>query len=163
MPERLHRPMNSDFVIRKASKEDAEAIYEIEKESFSLLWSKELFIHEIESEMSDVFCACTGDTAAGFLCLMQVYDELHLTNIAVSRKYRNLGIGSALVEHAKKILNESICDYLYLEVRVSNADALRLYEKSGFRRAGIRKKYYTDNNEDAVIMCCPGVNYEEDS
>ena len=142
---------------RVATCSDIDDIYRIEKDSFSALWSKELFASEIENDNSVVICAFINSEVIGFVCFMFVYDEIHLSNIAVDEKYRKKGIGSALLNIVKEKMLKEKYDTIFLEVRVSNTSAISLYEKFGFKNVGIRRKYYSDNNEDAVIMCYLGV------
>ena len=98
------------------------------------------------------FCAVTGGKAVGYAGMWKVFDEGHITNIAVHPEFRNAGVGSALIEALISAAKENGITSLTLEVRKSNLPALALYRKYGFRECGIRKSYYTDNNEDAIIM-----------
>jgi ribosomal-protein-alanine N-acetyltransferase len=121
-----------------------------------VVWPKELFFSDLIGEESSIYCSYEADSPGritGFICSMNVYDELHITNLAVRRTHRRFGIGTALLSKAIIIgfKNPKITS-VSLEVRVSNHSAIRLYEKIGFLPSGIRKKYYIDNNEDALIM-----------
>jgi len=138
--------------ITKANLLDLNEIYHIEKESFTTLWSKSLFLHEILSEGSLVLTAKDGRKVAGYLCAMYVYDEAHITNVAVRISHRRQGIGSLLLDEAIRRLskNPDIVS-LSLEARVSNFPAIELYKKFGFEPIGVRPRYYSDG-EDALIM-----------
>lgn len=91
----------------------------------------------------------------GFLGLWYMVGEAHIVTVAVDPADRRRGLGELLVVHAIELAREHGEETVTLECRVSNAPALALYEKYGFDRAGIRRRYYTDNNEDAVIMTTP--------
>jgi [ribosomal protein S18]-alanine N-acetyltransferase len=89
---------------------------------------------------------------AGFLGLWLMVDEAHIVTLAVREDHRRRGIGALLVARAIELAREAEARSVTLEVRLSNTGAQALYERFGFRRAGIRKRYYTDNGEDAIIM-----------
>ena len=92
----------------------------------------------------------TDEGLKGYIFCWQVADELHIANLAVDPEYRHHGIAQKLVIAA--IDQAGSITFVYLEVRESNIAARRLYEKLGFQSMGIRKKYYSDNHEDAVLM-----------
>jgi len=130
----------------------AESISKIERECFSVPWSKPLIEEEITHPESIFLCAYYLGNFAGFATMRNICGEGHITNLAVSPKYRTLGIAFTLMEQLiSRGEEKGIHDYT-LEVRCSNNAAIALYEKLGFHTLGIRKKYYTDNNEDALIM-----------
>lgn len=94
---------------------------------------------------------------AGFAGMWQLYDEAHITTIAIDAPYRGRGLGEALL---LRMLDESVrrgANMLTLEARVSNEGAIKLYEKYGFRVHGIRPSYYSDNGEDAYVMWSPSL------
>jgi ribosomal-protein-alanine N-acetyltransferase len=105
-------------------------------------------------ELSKPSSICVGARAdrdlAGYLICSRYHTVWHLMNVAVDLDYRRLGVASALLEH----LFETAGDHerYTLEVRISNEEAIRMYESYGFRSAGVRRRYYHDNNEDALIM-----------
>ncbi|MDR2520029.1 MAG: ribosomal protein S18-alanine N-acetyltransferase [Eubacteriaceae bacterium] len=141
-----------DIAISRASMFDINEIYRIEKESFTTLWSKSLFLREVVSEGSLVLCAKEGKKMHGYICAMYIYDEAHITNLAVRRQSRRKGVATALMAEAISILCENpMIAALSLEARVSNRAAIALYEKFGFSGLGVRPKYYSDG-EDALIM-----------
>ena len=88
----------------------------------------------------------------GYAIVSRYVDAWHLMNIAVAPEYRRRGIGEALLERLFEVTAGDPRRGFTLEVRVSNADAIRLYERLGFEARGIRRGYYTDNREDALIM-----------
>ena len=143
---------NDILIIREANNDDIEAIYKIESESFGNPWSKTLLANEIQNDSSLVLCAVIDNAIVGFGSLMEVYDEIHITNLAVVPGHRRKGIGRRLLsELINKKSSEDINDVI-LEVRVSNLPAIALYGSYGFEPLGIRKKYYEDEKEDALVM-----------
>jgi ribosomal-protein-alanine N-acetyltransferase len=101
------------------------------------------------------------DNIIGFAGIWKIYDEAHIISIAVRKECRRQGLGELLliaVNHMALLLEARV---VTLEVRVSNKEAQALYVKYGFRTAGVRHRYYSDNNEDALIMTTPGINTDE--
>jgi [ribosomal protein S18]-alanine N-acetyltransferase len=94
----------------------------------------------------------TGEFIAGFLGMWMMVDEAHIINVAVREKCRGQGIGELLIISGIDLANRLNANVVTLEVRTSNLVAQNLYTKYGFNNVGVRKKYYTDNNEDALIM-----------
>lgn len=99
--------------------------------------------------------ATGGERILGYLGLWYMVDEAHIVAIATHPAYRRRGIGERLLARALELAREREAKTVTLEVRVSNEPAQRLYEKYGFRRVGLRPRYYTDNGEDALIMTTP--------
>ncbi len=140
------------FKIRLMTPEDVPAATEIERLSFSTPWSELSFYKEIYNPRSLCLVAETEDSISGYICLSRILDECHILNLAVHPLKRRQGIGSSLIREALNSDFVSSCSYIYLEVRASNREARRLYEKFGFRVVGIRKAYYINPIEDALIM-----------
>jgi ribosomal-protein-alanine N-acetyltransferase len=101
--------------------------------------------------------APSGERIVGFLGVWFMVDEAHIVTVASHPQLRRTGIGELLVAEAMDLARERGAEHVTLECRVSNTPAQTLYEKYGFLRAGIRKRYYTDNGEDAVIMTTPSL------
>lgn len=143
----------SNLVIRQAEIKDIDPIVILDELCFSVPWSRESIAREIvDNQLAFYIVAVIEDRVVGYAGLWAIVDEGHITNVAVHPDFRKKGIGEALV---KVILDNSINNGLKshtLEVRFSNEAAIGLYEKMGFQAAGIRKKYYEDNGEDAIIM-----------
>jgi [ribosomal protein S18]-alanine N-acetyltransferase len=97
------------------------------------------------------------DTVAGFAGMWVLYDEAHVTTIGVGPQYRGKGLGELLMIELFEQAAMRNAEWLTLEVRVSNDSAQALYEKYGFTRQGVRKRYYSDNGEDAYIMWSPSL------
>ena len=124
----------------------------IERESFSCPWSADSFRQAGEMENSIFLVLREGENTAGFGIILTVAGEGELVDIAVSPAYRKKGYGQALMTALLTEAQVQNIETLYLEVRQSNAAARHLYEKNGFEAMGVRKKYYRDPVEDAVLM-----------
>jgi len=120
-------------------------------------WSKDSFRTEIKNTVSRYVCAFLEDETgkrvlAGYCGIWRIFEEAHITTLAVDPKYRGKKIAQALLVYMfERLYNEKI-KFITLEVRTSNIAAIKLYEKFGFKSLGVRKKYYQNNNEDALIM-----------
>lgn len=141
------------FNISSMKIEDIEDIMVVENLCFTIPWSKESFIHElINDKLTRYICARAGNKAIAYIGMWKIYDEGHVTNIAVHPQYRRKGIGGKLISHLISIAQKEKIEKMTLEVRKSNIAAQKLYIKNGFEIKGVRKKYYSDNGEDAIIM-----------
>ena len=130
---------------------NAQDIFELEKECFpNEFWSLNLIEKDIAH--SSYFVAKLEDKVVGYICVSYVLDEAELTRIAVDHSHRRHGIASQLVECAKEFLRENGCKTLILEVRSSNLPAQALYKTMGFETYAVRKNYYHNPNENAVLM-----------
>jgi ribosomal-protein-alanine N-acetyltransferase len=141
------------IVIDEMKLDDIDAVQLVERASFPVPWPANAFRHELtQNRNAHYIVAREGDHIVGYAGLWLSLDEAHITTFAVLPDYRRRKIGErmllSLFERAEKLGAE----WLTLEVRASNLPAQRLYEKYGFRPAGIRRRYYSDNNEDAIIM-----------
>lgn len=143
------------IVIEKMTIDDIDNVLEVEKDSFSVPWSRESFLREIieNKNIALYLVAKIENKAVGYIGVWRILDEGHITNVAVHSDYRNMGIGGMLVSKLLSLCKEidGISSFT-LEVRKSNLIAQKLYRKFGFNDAGVRKGYYQDNNEDAIIM-----------
>jgi [ribosomal protein S18]-alanine N-acetyltransferase len=139
--------------IRFMTVDDLDDVMEIEHSSFSIPWSREAFYNEIEqNHLSTYLVVEDGEHIAGYCGVWLVVDEAHITNVAVLPDYRGQGLGEALMQRIMDISKEVGARLMTLEVRVSNEAAKGLYRKMGFQDGGIRKRYYSDNQEDALVM-----------
>ena len=130
-----------------------EDVYAIELNCFSIPWEKEDFVKELtENKMAIYIVAFFGDEMVGYGGMWHIVNEGHITNIAVTDKYREKGIGTAILRRMLEIADEKDMIGITLEVRVGNESAMKLYSKFGFKVEGLRKNYYADTKEDAVIM-----------
>lgn len=132
---------------------DLDGVMEIEKVSFPTPWSREMFIEDFPRDFSDTLVAAgTGDEILGYAVCWTIAGESHLLNIAVHPARRGQGIGRALLTECIRRAARAGASVIYLEVRAGNDAAQRLYRSMGFEFRGIRKGYYTDTAEDAVIF-----------
>ena len=149
---------------RRMEKSDIDEIFEIEKASYGEHhWSKEAFVNEVENNIANYFVAQNPETKRilGYLGSWFIVDECHITNVAVNPDFRHQNIASQLLKTLIDNCYEKMIKYITLEVRVSNIAAINLYEKFGFKSVGVRKKYYQDNNEDALIMFTENIWHEK--
>jgi ribosomal-protein-alanine N-acetyltransferase len=145
--------MLNDMSIVRAGREHIEDIMKVEKLCFKIPWSQQSITDEfVNNEAAVYYCAVIGGRAVGYGGMWQVLDEGHITNIAVHPEFRQSGLGSALMEVLLEEAKSRGLTALTLEVRRSNLSAQALYRKYGFSDGGMRKRYYADNNEDAIIM-----------
>lgn len=139
--------------IRKMVQGDVDAVMEIEHKCFSIPWTKEAFVLEIEkNKFAKYLVAELEGTVVGYGGFWLIIDEAHITNIAIHPDYRRKGYGNKIVEGLISIARKEGVKKLTLEVRRSNIAAQNLYKKYGFMPYGVRPRYYQDNNEDAIIM-----------
>ncbi|MEN8153182.1 MAG: ribosomal protein S18-alanine N-acetyltransferase [Acidobacteriota bacterium] len=140
--------------IKKATPQDLSEIHLIEKESFSNPWKISFFSGELSNVFSNTFIYREKDEeqAIGFIIFRKIADTIEIIKIAVKKNYRDMGIGSFLMNF---ILSGPYSDEIlsfFLEVRTSNDEAIRFYKKFGFNITGIRKNYYSNPTEDALIL-----------
>lgn len=141
-----------ECIITRMHEDDIEQVLEIEKVSFPTPWHRKIFELEYKKPRTLQLVSKTGDRITGYIISWMMYDEIHILNVAVHPEFRRMGI-------AKRLISEVI-DHFYpkgarsiiLEVRINNKAAQNLYEKLGFKILRIRKKYYTDTGEDAIVM-----------
>jgi ribosomal-protein-alanine N-acetyltransferase len=132
---------------------DLDAVEEIERVSYPTPWSRSMFAAELQKPSSLAIGAYHGSgELVGYAIVSRYVDAWHVMNVAVIPEFRRRGIGKSLLERLFEVTASDPQRGYTLEVRVSNADAIRLYEKLGFEARGIRRGYYTDNREDALIM-----------
>ena len=132
---------------------DIEEICRIEKEAFPTPWTSGAFYNELTNNQFAKYIVMEVDgNIAGYGGMWVIGDEAHVTNIAVRAEYRGRKLGERLVRELQRTAFLFGAQRMTLEVRVSNHIARRLYEKLGFYSVGLRRGYYTDNGEDAVIM-----------
>ena len=142
-----------NILIREMRESDLDRIMEIEIKTFSPPWSREAFLLELTKNLLARYIVAEIDgDVAGYGGIWLIIDEGHVTNIAVEEKYRGLGVGNKLVEGLIRLCRDRDIKAMTLEVRKSNEVAKSLYKKYGFKEYGIRPGYYSNNNEDAIIM-----------
>ncbi|MFA7403628.1 MAG: ribosomal protein S18-alanine N-acetyltransferase [Pelobacteraceae bacterium] len=141
----------SGIVIRPMASADLDAILTIEQASFSVPWQREHFEHEMAAPHSFPFVAESSGSIVGYVCLMSLFEEAQILDIAVAPQQRGRGIAQLLMDHAVAVAREKQAEVLALEVRSTNSSAIALYERCGFVRTGVRSKYY-EGVDDAVLM-----------
>ncbi len=139
--------------VRNMTHDDLDGVCGIEEETFPAPWPRESFKSDIDKgHRSLCLVAEEGGEILGFLISWPVADELHIGNIAVAAGCWDRGVGTELIRTALEEAVEGGAAIATLEVRASNARAIALYERHGFRPVAVRKGYYADNGEDAVVM-----------
>jgi ribosomal-protein-alanine N-acetyltransferase len=140
--------------LRSMSQEDVPQVTEIDREAFPTQWPPANYERELKNGLAHYIVACDEGRQyiTGFAGLWMLVDEAHITNIAVREKHRRKGIGEGLLIGVIELAIELGAQLITLEVRASNSEAQKLYAKYGFVRVGLRRGYYTDNREDAVLM-----------
>lgn len=129
-----------------------EGILEIENASFPSPWSRQAFLQEIANPISHLWAVTTNGTLVGYVCFWIVDDVVQLLNVAVHPNNRGRGLGYHLIKEVIKTGISRNMKQVWLEVRVTNQAARGLYKKVGFEEVGLRPRYYTDTNEDAITM-----------
>jgi [ribosomal protein S18]-alanine N-acetyltransferase len=142
--------LSREAQVRRLAYSDLPAVIAIERRSFPTPWSLAMFVLELSKPSGICLAAGVGDELAGYVICSR-YDQVwHLMNIAVAPEHRETGVAGQLI---RRLVEESRRTLPFtLEVRVSNARAIGMYERFGFRPAGVRPRYYHDNGEDALIM-----------
>ncbi|MDZ4993949.1 ribosomal-protein-alanine N-acetyltransferase [Clostridium perfringens] len=136
-------PMNSSHV---------EGIFEVSKLSLPEAWNIESIEKELSNKLAKYLVALDGNKVIGFVGMWIVFDEGDITNIAVHPDYRKQGVGNLLMDSLIALCKESNITSLTLEVRESNHPAQNLYKKHGFQEEGVRKNFYDNPKENAIIM-----------
>jgi len=141
-----------NVIFRPAQIEDLDRIYSLEQLCNQNPWSRSGISVEL-TKTSSLFpvIEIPQKLITGFACSALILNELHIFEVAVDPQYRNRGLGEALIKHLLHEAAAAGADTALLEVRVSNQSAIRVYEKCGFKRDGLRKGYYQDG-EDALLM-----------
>jgi [ribosomal protein S18]-alanine N-acetyltransferase len=137
--------------VRRLAYVDLPQVIAIERRSFPAPWSLAMFVLELSKPTSVCLGAVHQGELIGYLICSRYHTVWHVMNVAVDVPCRRLGVATTLIERLLAETSEE-SDRYTLEVRVSNKEAIRMYEHFGFRGAGVRRRYYHDNNEDALIM-----------
>jgi ribosomal-protein-alanine N-acetyltransferase len=142
------------MIIRTLQLRDLSAIEDIERDSYATPWSRSMFAGELSKASSVCLGAFDEETGEliGYLIVSRYVDAWHVMNIAVDPSVRRAGVATALLVRLFELTSGDGRRGYTLEVRVSNTGAINLYERLGFQPRGIRRGYYTDNREDALIM-----------
>ena len=146
--------MASEIIIRRMTMDDVDGVAAVEVATFPTPWSRDAFASEMKNVAARYLVAEKNGKIIGFAGAWIILDESHITNIAVLKDERGQGIGRRLTEGLMQYLSNLGAAYATLEVRKSNEVAQNLYKSLGFIKLGVRKRYYEDNGEDALIMVC---------
>ncbi len=140
--------------LRKLELRDLDSIERIERASYPTPWSRSMFASELAKPSSLSLGAFEpgGGQLLGYLIISRYVDAWHVMNVAVEPVYRRRGIAHTLLDRLFEVTSTDERRGYTLEVRVSNVGAIKLYETLGFKARGVRRGYYTDNREDALIM-----------
>lgn len=143
----------AEITTRLMKLEDVDAVHEIEQGTFAIPWSHEALVKEVtENQCARYIVLCEDGVPVGYAGVWFILDEGHITNIAVRKDKRGLGYGRRVVNALIQLAADSGMSFLTLECRRSNVVAQNLYHSAGFVDVGFRKRYYADNNEDALVM-----------
>lgn len=150
----MQKDSSDDTEIMEMKEADLDEVMAIERSSFAAPWSKRLFRETLAFPLSVNFVARkkVDNTMVGYANFYLIGNEAHMLNIAIALESRRKGFAEKLLARALQVLKEKKAAEFFLEVRESNADAIKLYRKFGFTMIGKRKKYYTETNEDAIVM-----------
>ena len=140
------------YEFRPMLSSDIDYVHALENEIFVSPWSKHSFEVEVQLPFSHSYVVQDNNKIIAYIVSWVVEDELHITNVAVHSQYRRRGIASWLLKYMIDVAMKSTCKQIDLEVRKSNEEAIRLYQRFGFQVIGVRKNYYTSEHEDALVM-----------
>jgi [ribosomal protein S18]-alanine N-acetyltransferase len=150
--EEIHS-LTDSLVFRYLKEEDIDQILKIEELSFATPWTRQSFENELNMNQFAVYLVLEKEgQIIGYCGMWLIVDEAHITNIAVLPEFRGQKLGEAILRMIMEMAKKRGAKTMTLEVRVSNVVAQSLYRKLGFMNGGIRKNYYTDNYEDALVM-----------
>jgi len=149
---KIRRKAMLNVIIENATRLDTEDIMQISRQCFSYPWTRKSIENEFDNNPAFYLVAKVNGKAVGFGGFWLIFDEAHITNIAVLPEYRKLGIGSILLKAMFDKAKSKDATSMTLEVRRSNSKALGLYSKFNFVKEGVRPNYYNEPKEDAIIM-----------
>jgi [ribosomal protein S18]-alanine N-acetyltransferase len=142
-----------NLIIRKMTLEDVPSVIELDHKSFSLPWPERSFRFELTANpASRCWVAEVEGRIVGIIVVWLVVDEAHVATIATHPDFRRQGIGTKLLSHALRQLIDEGAHSSFLEVRENNFGAQEMYRKFGYEATGRRRRYYRDNDEDAILM-----------
>lgn len=138
--------------MRRMTEEDIPDVIEIEKRSFISPWTRGMFAQTLESPVARNLVMTESGDIVGYVIFYQAGLEMHIMNIAVHPALRRQGIGLDIMKRVIESARINSVEECFLEVRETNFPAQGLYERLGFKRIGKRRGYYTETNEDAIVM-----------
>ncbi len=137
---------------KQSFKKFQQEILDIELSSFITPWRLPQFIDELSNPYSHIWGLVENDALIGYICFWIIGDEIHILNLAIRPDMRGKGMAKLLLKKLIEMAKEKDISNIWLEVRISNNRAISLYKSIGFEKVGIRKGYYSDTHEDAIIM-----------
>lgn len=141
-----------EYIIEKMNESHIGGIALLERECFSVPWSENALREELSNPHARFFAAVHNGSVIGYIGAFCVAGEVAVSNVAVKGEYRLRGVASALLDKLTECVAAENAEFITLEVRASNENAIKLYAKSGFVRSGLRKGFYSKPVEDAVLM-----------
>jgi len=152
------------LIIQPMLPEHLDEVLKIEEVSFPSQWKKQTYLNELLfNNFAHYFVCMLKGSVIGYMGMWIVIDEGHITTIAVAPEYRGKRIAEKMLNFAADYAKKWGAVKLVLEVRVSNLSAQKLYRRMGFKNIGIRKEYYSDSREDAIVMLKPIGNIDEEN
>ncbi len=138
--------------VRKTIPQDIEEIIDVERKTKAVTWNETMLKEELKNPDSYYFSAEHLGKVIGYGGFKMIFDEIHIMTVSVLEDYRRCGIGTRIMNAVENSARELNAKKIFLDVRESNTCAKMLYDKLGFSTCGVRKKYYSDNNENAIVM-----------
>ncbi len=143
----------SNFTIKLANKDHVDGMFVIEQQSFVTPWShKSIYDDVVNNSLAKYLVVLDDKKVVGYLGYWMIIDQAHITTLAIKKTYRRKNLALDLFSKMIELVKDEEVVAITLEVRENNTSAICLYEKLGFTREGIRKNYYKDTNENALIM-----------
>jgi len=140
------------FKLREMTRADLNKVLDIERKSFEQPYTREIFEQELKIKVANLWVATHRKNILGYIDFWVVADEVELISIAVHPQFKRMGVGEMLLREMIHFVELKGLSFIYLDVRESNLTAQKLYSKFGFSKVGVRRRYYSDNQEDAIIM-----------
>ena len=141
----------NELIIAKMTLSDFNALSDILISDFDDFWNENILKSELQNPFSTYIMAKLGNKVVGFAGMIDTIDQMEITNIVVKKDYRKNGIGNILLNRLMSLAKENKKSEIILEVNENNISAIKLYEKNGFKKCGLRKRYY-NNTDNAIIM-----------
>ncbi len=148
------RSGKTSFNVIRLGENDVDDLIALESLCFAYHWTREQFLLGLERNAFVVFGIREAERLVGYIAFSVILDEMEILNIAVHPDARRRGMGAVLLESALAYSREKQVAKSFLDVKESNAPAIALYEKYGYKQIGVRKKYYPDTREDALLYRC---------
>lgn len=141
-----------NIVVERLNATDVDDLIELEHACFEYHWSRDQFLLGLERGAFIILGTRSDGVLSGYIAISIIKDEMEILNLAVRSEFRKHGLATALLKHAFTICRESGVAKGFLDVKVSNDPAIELYRKFGYKQIGVRKKYYPDTKEDALLF-----------